>query len=298
MTKKWIFIIPLALCFSSACQDVQTNEKNCKKEVETEEQTSEKSEQHPYGGWFCPDNLKGFPPANIKELDKLPVVNHRLPTKEETQDGTSLMFIDTTEYPGAKAMDIDLPQVARIHSSHNGIDELVIVIQAVVVGEDTVVGYRFPNGGNGSAWYSDVSFLSNQELSNTPDMPFVFLKDKVNSSKTKVWEAFCKTDYALKLSEMFDQDSFFVSKWTDESKAHLHYESEEVNATGIVMNFWGNLYLHIDYKYDNLHYSEKMLVGQNADGSEVEIILVSGPHPEGYEDAEKDWQSWMEKMKL
>ena len=41
-------------------------------------------------------------------------------------------------------------------------DELIIVIQAIVVQEDTVVGYRFANGGNGSDWLKE--FLSMQKV--------------------------------------------------------------------------------------------------------------------------------------
>jgi hypothetical protein len=43
-------------------------------------------------GWYCPDNTKMFPPVDIKSWNKVPVVNGRLPTFEETQNGTSLIM--------------------------------------------------------------------------------------------------------------------------------------------------------------------------------------------------------------
>ncbi len=38
---------------------------------------------HPYGGWYCPDNLYGFPPVNAAELASVPAVNGRMPKKKK-----------------------------------------------------------------------------------------------------------------------------------------------------------------------------------------------------------------------
>lgn len=46
---------------------------------------------HNYGGWYCPDNLRGFPAEDIADWNNVPVVNGRMPTEAETRDGRSLM---------------------------------------------------------------------------------------------------------------------------------------------------------------------------------------------------------------
>ena len=73
---------------------------------------------HSYGGWYCPDNLNGFPPVNLTELDQVPVVNRRLPTEEEARNGTSLMYFNTVELPQAEALDMTLPRMARYWSNN------------------------------------------------------------------------------------------------------------------------------------------------------------------------------------
>ena len=66
-----------------------------------------KQEPHKYGGWYCPDNLNGFPAVDISNWESVPVVNGRMATKEETHNGISLIFVDDLKYPNAKALDID-----------------------------------------------------------------------------------------------------------------------------------------------------------------------------------------------
>ena len=63
-------------------------------------------------GWFCPDNTSMFPPVDIKSWNKVPVVSGRLPTFEETQNGTSLIYYDINTTPDAKAYDTTLPKLA------------------------------------------------------------------------------------------------------------------------------------------------------------------------------------------
>jgi hypothetical protein len=59
-----------------------------------EDSESKVKDTHRYGGWYCPDNLNGFPAVDIQDWDAVPVINDRLPTREEAQNGTSLMYID------------------------------------------------------------------------------------------------------------------------------------------------------------------------------------------------------------
>ena len=149
---------------------------------------SKKDEPHRYGGWYCPDNF-GFVPVDIQKLDEVPAIADRLPTEQELHDNMSLINVDTAKYPDARALEMDLPRVARIYSERKGMSELIIVIQAIVVQEDTVVGYRFANGGNGSAWLSDVTFLSEDEVAGMGAQPFFYSKSVLKAKTEDIWRA-------------------------------------------------------------------------------------------------------------
>ena len=44
-----------------------------------------------------------------------------------------------------------MPKLARFYNIHSGKRELVIIIQALNISNDSIVGFRYLNGGNGSA---------------------------------------------------------------------------------------------------------------------------------------------------
>ena len=79
-------------------------------------------EPHKYGGWHCPDNLGGFPPIDIQDLNQINVIRDRMPTQEETRTGASLMFFDPTEFPDAKPLDLKLPRVAKTYSFQSNME--------------------------------------------------------------------------------------------------------------------------------------------------------------------------------
>ena len=268
-------------------------------EMTLEEETTELTDrgQHPYGGWFCPDNVGGFPPVDIQDMDKVPVVIDRLPTKDETRNGTSLMYFDETELPDARPLKMTLPRVARIYSKHNDMKELIIVIQAVVVGKDTVVGYRYPNGGNGSAWFDEVTFLSPEQIDDLGATPFVYFNSDISASKEKIWQAITGTAHFSQLAKRFNKKSFFESDWTDQSSAHLNFESDSVKAVGIVTSLWGNLYIQIDYDYSGFHFSEKMLVIENEEKNNAQLHIVTGPYPDDIEAQTQVWENWLQEVK-
>ena len=255
-----------------------------------------KKEPHRYGGWYCPDNF-GFVPVDIQHLDEVPAVENRLPTQEELQDHKSLINVDTEKYPDARALEMDLPRVARIYSEHKGMSELIIVIQAIVVTGDTVVGYRFPNGGNGSAWMSDVTFLSENEVDDMGAQPFFYTRSVLKASKEEIWKAITETKYAKQLGEDFDQQEFFSSEWTADSKAYLSLDTGVEKASGYVGTVFGNAYLHIDYNRDGFHYSEKMLMVENHDDNTTELFVASGPFPDNFKKHKSNWQSWFDEVR-
>jgi hypothetical protein len=256
---------------------------------------SKKKEPHRYGGWYCPDNF-GFAPVDIQRLNEVPAIAHRLPTQQELQDHKSLIAVDTKAYPDARALEMDLPRVGRIYSKGKGMSELVIVIQAIIVSGDTLVGYRFPNGGNGSAWLSEVSFLTEGEIAEMGSQPFFFSHSVLKASKEDIWRAITQTEYAKELGEKFDEKEFFSSEWTTHSQAHLDLDSDGEKATGYVGMVFGNAYLHIDYDRQGFHYSEKLLLIEKQEDNTTELFFASGPYPQDYAKQQSNWKRWLETV--
>ena len=257
---------------------------------------TKKADPHRYGGWYCPDNF-GFVPIDIQELDQVPAITDRLPTQEELHDHKSLIAVDTEKYPDARAMDMELPRVGRIYSQQKGMSELVVVIQAIIVSEDTVVGYRFPNGGNGSAWLSEVTFLSEDEVAELGPQPFFFSKSVVNASKEEIWKAAADTDYFKLLGNKFNEQDFFSSEWTVDGEAYLNLETDGEKAKGYTGTVFGNAYLHIDYNRDGFHYSEKLLMIENLEDNTTVLFFAAGPFPQDFDNQNSKWNTWFQTVK-
>lgn len=271
-------------------QEISTAE-----EMETDKQTERP--MHRYGGWYCPDNLGGFPPIDIREFRSIPVITDRLPTEEEARSGRSLMFFDTQKIPEAKPLEIGLPRVAKVYSRHTEMDELVIIIQAAVAKTDSVVGFRYPSGGNGTAWLQDVTFLSDEEVESIAPSPYVHSDLEISASKQEIWDAITSTAHIKELAEKFDENAFFASTWNDESQAHLYLNTLEVRARGIVMLLFGNLYMQVDYDYNGFHFTEKLLLIEDPDEQTAQLQIVSGPYPKDIETERITWGSWLKEVK-
>ena len=298
MLKEKIRLSILLICtvLISSCSEKKVA--NVQKQPIIKKTESNNKEPHKYGGWFCPDNFGGFPPMDIQKLDQVPVVINRLPTEEETRNGTSLMFFDTAKVTNAQPLEMQLPRVAKMYSNHSKMEELVIVIQAITIGNDSIIGFRYPNGGNGTAWLDEVTFLSDIEVNDIGPAPFVYLKSEIKSSKEKIWKAICATEFADNLGEKFNQKAFFKSEWKDESTAHLNFQTFGVKATGIVTTVWGNLYLQVDYDNNGSHFSEKLLVLENLEQNTSELHFVSGPYPKNINNQSLIWREWLQKVKV
>jgi hypothetical protein len=294
------------LIFFTSCRQ---NEVPIKKEATTAEQEQSRESKfktiHPYGGWSCPDNLRVFPAVDIQKLDEVPVVMGRLPTKEETQNGTSLMFFDTTLIPAARPLDMTLPKLARYYSTYTKKNELIIVIQAVVVEQDTVVGFRYVNGGNGSAWFGEVNFISDEEIDELGNTPFVSFDSEIKASPEKIWEVITSPTNAKTLGEVFDKNAFVESDWKMDSEVHFKYEPDSIVNTGIVTASWENLYIQVDYNFDGYHYVEKFLILKNNqyrllednNTPKTQLQIVSGPYGEDFEAQKVVWNNWLQKVK-
>lgn len=284
----------LLIFVSCSAQETPKNTDTTKDESGTP--VSKTNEPHRYGGWYCPDNF-GFVPVDIAKLDEVPAIDDRLPTEEELHNNMSLINVDTEKYPDARALEMDLPRVARIYSEHRDVEELIVVIQAIVVQGDSVVGFRYMNGGNGSAWLNDITFLSDDEVAEMGSQPFYYARTTLKASTADIWRAIGKTDYFKQLGEKFNEKKFFTSEWDPEAQAFLELDTKGEKAGGYVGMVFGNYYLHIDFDLDGFHYSEKMLIMENQEDNTTELFFASGPYPEGFDMQKSIWDNWMEQVK-
>jgi hypothetical protein len=114
----------------------------------------------------CQDDVKDFPPVNIKLWDKVAVVNGRLPSYEETKNGTAIHHYGEKENPYVKPYNMILPKLAIYHNyeTKTNDDVVVIVIQIAQTPTDTVVSFRYLTGGCGGNTFSHFHFLTNTEV--------------------------------------------------------------------------------------------------------------------------------------
>ena len=77
----------------------------------------------------------------------------------------------------------------------------------------------------------------------------------------------------------------------------MNYKSDDAQATGVVTTLWGNLYIHIDYNYNGVQLSEKMLLIENLEDNTAKLFVVSGPHPADIAAQEAIWNHWLQEVK-
>lgn len=121
---------------------------------------------HSFIAWDCPDNLQ-FPRIELKDWQKVSVVNGRMPTYEEAQNGSSLLYIDKEVKPELKDVEpykMTLPKLAYFTNPRTNQKEVVIVIQLVQFKDYVWAGLRYLTGGNASAMMSDLQFLTDEEV--------------------------------------------------------------------------------------------------------------------------------------
>ena len=265
----------------------------------TEKITGKKSnaevEPHSYGGWYCPDNLSNFPPIDIKEWSNVSVVNNRMATKEETQNGTSLIFVDQKKYPNAKPLNLTMPKLARYYNYSSQRNEIIIVIQALNINNDSIVGFRYLNGGNGSARLKDVSFISDNEANKMLESKFVTLKIEVKATKNKIWDILIKPAYSSLLQPTFDKGNVLPHEWRLSTNINYYYPKSGKSTALYTDEMFGNYYIQNDYKY--LHYTEKIFLSENSETKTTEFTIVCGPFDKDFEVKKMILNNWAEKVK-
>ena len=106
-----------------------------------------------------------YPPIHLKDWEKTPVINGRLPTEEETKNGSSLLYYPNPG-PDVKPYNMTLPKLAYYTDAKTKKQTLVVVIQIVQTAQDTMVAYRPLSGLNGASIFRDFRFLTEEEVKN------------------------------------------------------------------------------------------------------------------------------------
>jgi len=295
--KNKMFKILVVLCLTSFtfCSQNKNILKNNDVEISNQKNEKTKSEPHRYGGWYCPDNLNGFPAIDINNWKSVPVVNGRLATKEETRNGSSLIFIDKSKYPNAKVLDIEMPKLASFYNASSKRDDLIIVIQAINVDNDSIVGFRFLNGGNGSARLKEVKFLSDNEIKMIPDSRFISLTINIKATQGEVWEILTKPENVKTLQPIFDERNILKPDWRKMSNVNYHYQTNGMLTSSYANKLFGNFYIQNDYEH--LQYNEKFLLLENEQTKTTELKIVCGPYGDDFETQKNILNNWAEKVK-
>jgi len=293
------FITLCVLCLSTlvSCSqdDIKTEDKET--EAPVENVVEEKPEQHRYGGWYCPDNLGGFPAVDINDWDDVPVVNGRMATQEETQNGTSLINVDMEKYPDAKPLDMQMPKLARYYCRSSRKEELIIVIQALNVQNDSVVGFRYLNGGNGSSYLDEVRFLSDDEIKNISSSQFVTLELEIDATKTEVWDVMTNDKFDLNLHSIFDPENTLGAEWNESSEVNFKYLDQGIITSAYAGELYGNQYIQIDSERDEHQLVEKFFLSEDEETKKAYLQIVCGPYGDDFNEQKVILENWSQKVK-
>jgi hypothetical protein len=295
--KMFKTITLLCLIPLMACTQNKSSDENIIAENPTKKMNVIKQVPHNYGGYYCPDNLDGFPAVDIKDWENVPVVNGRMATREETQNGTSLIFVDDEKYPNAKPLDMKMPKLARFYNHNSGKKELIIVIQALNISNDSIVGFRYLNGGNGSARMGEVKFLSNEEIEKISPSHFVTLDLEIDANQVKVWNVMTKPEYSETLQAIFDKEKSFKDGWQKSSKVNFLYRNRGIVTSEFAGNLYGNQYIQIDFGSGDYHYVEKFMLGVGEQMNGTKMKVVCGPYGKDFKKQKLILNNWAQKVK-
>ncbi|MDB4089398.1 hypothetical protein N9544_07210 [Flavobacteriales bacterium] len=292
VTQKTLFAL-LFISFTSCSQD---NTPNPKKAIDIDIVKQITPEPHRYGGWYCPDNLNGFPPVDIANWKNVPVINGRLASKIETQTEASLIFVDTEKYPSAKVLDMSMPKLAKIYNRSTNRNELIILIQALNISNDSIVGFRYINGGNGSARLHEVTILSEEEAQKIQKSKFVSLDLEIDATEEEIWDVLKNPKYSDEFQLIFDKDKKLKKEWRKYTNLNYQYNNSGKSTASFADRHYGNYYIQNDY--NQMNYSDKLFLSLNQETNKYSLKIVCGPFADDYETQKAILIEWSNKVKV
>lgn len=288
---KSVILLSSVLVVSCSIKNSESNVQNTPKQV-----ASKITKLHPYGGWYCPDNLNGFPPVNYDNWKDVPVISDRLPTKEETKTASALIHVDLNSFPDAKAYDLDLPKLAQIYSPNTNRIEDIIIIQALTVKSDTIVGYRFFNGGNGSARLSEVTLLDNEATINGNSKSFISQTVSVNASQNILWQILEKAPQSKTLTNQTDKNPLMQVPYSPDANLTFNPNPDAEKTASYADMLFGCYYIQNTYK--DSAFAEKLLFLEDPETQITTLKMVAGPYNSDKKSYEKKINDWMLELKM
>jgi len=282
------------LTFLSCAQNDEIGNKVKAQSHQTSDDTTKK-QAHNYGGWYCPDNLIGFPAVGIADWRNVPVINGRMPTEEETKTSSSLIYVDPEKHPDAQPLDMTMPKLAKYDNDHTKEEELVIAIQAFRVDKDSIIGFRFLNGGNGSARLHELEFLSDEDVKKLPPTSFVAHQLEINAPQDSIWQVLTKKDYLSALRPTFDPQNQLPKGWRTETKVNYRYGKLSKPVAIYANKIFGSFYIQNDFGL--VDYTEKFLLLEDEDGRRTTMTIACGPFGDDFEEQKAILYAWGQKVK-
>ena len=290
LTKN-VIILSSVLVLSCSTKNNESNVNSSPKQV-----ASKITKPHPYGGWYCPDNLNGFPPVDYDSWKDVPVISDRLPTKEETKTASALIYVNLNSFPDAKAYDLDLPKLAQVYSPNTNRIEDIIIIQALTVKLDTIVGYRFFNGGNGSARLSEVTLLDDEASTNRNSKSFVSQTISVNASQKSVWQILEKAPQSKTLTDPTEKNPVMQVPYSADANLSFNPHPDAKKTASYADLLFGCYYIQNTYK-DNA-FAEKLLFFEDPETQTTTLKMVAGPYGKNIKSYENKINDWMQELKV
>lgn len=184
---KLTYLLSIVVITLQSCSNAPTNQTEVRAYTSAFEDTASVNDTLPTldtdGYWDngqivsqfdCPDS-RFFPPIDLKNWDKTPVVNGRMPTYKETINGTSIHTYGGNKNKNVKPYNITLPRLAYFVNGPGKVvpdsntkkmtikPQLVVIVQVVQTLTDTLVGFRYLTGGVGGSFYRDFKLLDYKE---------------------------------------------------------------------------------------------------------------------------------------
>jgi hypothetical protein len=283
------FLILTGFISIASCSQPEAS-KNVQEEVTTEKSYDVKRRPpHKYGGWYCPDNIKGFTCVNLADWHTVPVIHGRLPTEEEARSGQSLIFVDTAKYPEAKVLDMKFPRLAKYYNRSARKTDLVILIQGFSIDKDTVVGFRYLNGGNGSARLNEVELLRQDEIDRLPASEFISLNINIEASQDSIWKIMTREQYASDLNKF----THGKTGWTKVPNLNYWDKINGAITASYADKLYGCFYAQNDYE----SHTDKFLLLPAENESSTELCIVCGPFTSDVKQRAELLTKWSERIK-
>lgn len=293
MKLSFYGVLTLLILVSCLEANKSITSNKCEKTHSTLENPTE--EPHNYGGWYCPDNLSSFPAVDFSNWKNTPVIKGRLATEEEVKNGQSLILVDLNKYPKTKALEIELPQLAKHYNYNSQREEIIIIIQAIQVLNDSLVGFRYLNGGNGSARIDEVEFLDQKAIEEIPNARFVSEAIEIKAKPTQIWSVLTDPVHADELQSAFEYNKRAMNNWRNETNVNYYYRDRQDRTADYAEMLFGNYYIQNDY--EQLNYTEKFMLVEDESNGTTTLKITCGPYLTDFETQKNILKNWALQVK-